>query len=81
VIARTVIARRVYIRRPALLIAGIESPARSALVRLETGEWTLAEPGEYGSEQWRHPKHGNECRMVAISMARKAAKKGSAQQP
>lgn len=59
-------------------IEAIEA-AEQRLLRFEG--WRRAENDTYGGERWEHPKHGNECRMVAISMARKAAKKGSAQQP
>ena len=59
-------------------IEAIEA-AEQRLLRFEG--WRQVENDTHGGERWEHPKHGNECRMVAISMARKAAKKGSAQQP
>lgn len=63
---------------PTDLIEAIEA-AEQRLLRIEG--WRQAENDTHGGERWEHPKHGSECRMVAISMARKAAKKGSAQQP
>lgn len=70
--------RQEYESAPTDPIEAIEA-AEQRLLRFEG--WRQVENDTHGGERWEHPKHGNECRMVAISMARKAAKKGSAQQP
>lgn len=66
-------ALRLFVAAGGDPLAAIEAAERRLL---EAGGWTLAEPGEYGSEQWEHPKHGRECRMVAVTIARRGAKKG-----
>lgn len=53
-------------------LAALEAAERRLL---EADGWRQIEPDAYGGEQWQHPKHGRECRMVALTIARKAGVK------
>lgn len=65
------------------LVADLTAPAVDPLTALEAAErrlleaggWRQIEPDAYGGEQWQHEKHGRECRMVALTIARKAGVK------
>lgn len=53
-------------------LAALEAAERRLL---EAGGWRQIEPDAYGGEQWQHPKHGREGRMVALTIARKVGVK------
>lgn len=61
--------------RPTDPVEAIEAAERQLL---GFDGWRQVENDAFDGEQWEHPRRGRECRMVAVTMARKSAasKKG-----